>query len=179
MLVNRFKCACKNWSLELLTHPHKRVIDQSNDAFKTQSPWLAGYWGERRLPLSLNSLQVSLAAAIYGLPYNAVEQYQSRTYFWKMQKNQYTNFDVSISEITRKCSEGRIPETTYLLKYSAMLWRSPMKHDAQHARHTSTAKRSYFNIYPTWFMVGGTHDDHLHLHCSGPHSVSASIGPRW
>jgi hypothetical protein len=64
---------------------------------------------------------VSLADAIYGFPYKAVEQYQSRTYFWKMRKSQYTNFDVSISVITRKYSEGKILETTYLLKYSAML----------------------------------------------------------
>lgn len=177
-MLAKIKCACKIWSIESLTHPHKRVIDQSNYAYKTQSQWLANYYVERCLPLSLNNLQVSLAAAIYGLPYNAVEQYQSRTYIWEMGKSQYTNFNVSISGITRKYNDGRMTGTTYLLKYSAMFWRIPTKHDAQHARHASTAKRSYFNIYPTWSMAGGTHDDHLHLHCSALHSVSASIGPR-
>ena len=177
-MLAKIKCTCKNWNLEPLTHPHKRVIDQSNDAYKTQSRWLVDYCGERCLPLSLNNLQVSLAAAMYGLPYNAVEQYQSKTYISKMRKSLHTDFDVSISRITRKCREGRIFGTTYLLKYSAIFWRIPTKHDAQHARHASTAKRSHFNIYPMLSTLDGTHDDHLHLHCSAPHSVSASIDPR-
>ena len=107
-----------------------------------QFRWLTGYCSPRCLPLSLNNLQVSLADAMYGLPYNAVEQCQSKTYIWNMRKSQYTNFDVSISGRTRKHGEGRISGTTYLLKYSAILWRIPTKHDAQHARHASTAKGS-------------------------------------
>jgi hypothetical protein len=35
-------------------------------------------------------------------------------------KEQYTNFDVSISGVTYKYSEGRISGAAYLLKYSAI-----------------------------------------------------------